>query len=464
MIASVAGNSGWRGLSPRWLYASLIVQFVTVGALVIEEVGVFRFVFRFLAFASSLMMLATLLLPTNPAVHGYTLRTIAYAFLAVLFIGFLHPALNGPLVGIAQIGLNLAILAPLFWVPHIAVDTTVLRRAILMVWGFYTLSAIVGVLQVYYPERFMPDPRFIRQLVGDEVAESLKIQLDDGQTLYRPMGLSDTPGGAGPAGLSAFITGLALAVTDRVLLIRVLGVIGAAIGIFCVYISQVRTSLIVAGIDLLAFMLIQGLRGKLDRAAGLLIFGATIFSVGFVWVMSIGSMAVGSRLETLTQDSAVNVYRANRGYFLVETFESYLPQYPFGAGLGRYGMMFNYFGDRSNPDSPPLWAEIQWTAWVFDGGLPLLLLGVGGVFLAIFNSARIALAAADSVLADMAAIITTLNIGVFAQTFGSIPFSGQTGLMFWLLNAALFVASVYRKPRRAILVARLAPAIPRMTW
>ncbi len=35
-----------------------------------------------------------------------------------------------------------------------------------------------------------------------------------------------------------------------------------------------------------------------------------------------------------------------------------LPQYPLGAGLGRWGMISAYFGDNSNR---PIWAEIQWT-------------------------------------------------------------------------------------------------------
>ena len=450
-----------NGLSPTWLYSFLIVQFVCVGALVVEELGVFRFIFRIMAFVSSLGMLTLMLTPANPLARGDWLRPIAVAYLAVLAMGFVHPALNSPLAGMASIGLNIAILAPLFWVPRIAIDSFVIRRMILMVWGFYTLSSIVGVLQVYFPERFMPDPKFIRQLVGEDVAESLKIQLDDGQSLYRPMGLSDSPGGAGTAGLATFVAGLALAVSDRVTLIRVLALMSAAVGIFCVYISQVRTMLIVAGIDLIVFTFITAVRGKLDRAAGLLIASSMTISLGFIWVMSIGSEAVGTRLSTLTSESAITVYQSNRGGFLLETFESILPEYPMGSGLGRHGMMYSYFGDKGNPDSPGLYAEIQWTAWVYDGGFPLLLLGVAGVMVAIFNAVRVAITSRDPVLADMATIITTINIGVLTQTFGSIPFVGQNGLMFWLLNSALFVATVARRP-----AIRRAPRLPqpRPAW
>ena len=447
-----------HGLPPVWVNIFLVVQFVCIGALVVERLGSFRFGFRIMTFVSSLLMLGAMITLPSPQMRGYPVRTIAVAYLCMLAMGFIHPELNTPLAGIAHIFLNLAIIAPVFWVPRFAIDAKALRRIILLIWGFYTLSATVGVLQVYFPDRFMPDPSFVRQLVGEDVAESLKIQLDNGQSQFRPMGLSDSPGGAGSAGLAAFVTGLALAVTDKNILIRALGFAGAAIGIFCVYISQVRTMLIVAGADLVVFMALTALRGKFDRAVGLLIAGVLTISLGFVWVMTIGSNAVGARLETLTDESTLTVYQQNRGYFLTETFERYLPEYPLGAGLGRYGMMFSYFGDRSNPFSPPIYAEIQWTAWVFDGGFPLLLLGLGGVLAAVYFAAKTALTSNDPVLTDMATIITTLHLGVFVQTFGNIPFSGQGGLTFWLLNAALFTASRYRRPitQRPIPMARRA--------
>lgn len=445
------------GISPKWLYGFMICQFICIGALVVEELGVFRFAFRFFAFASSLMMLAALLTAPNPSARGFVLRALASAYIVILSLGFLHPALNGPLVGIAQIGLNVAIMAPLFWVPRVAIDSAVLRRLILLIWGFNTLSSLVGVLQVYYPERFMPDPQFIRQLAGEDIAESLKIQLDDGTSLFRPMGLSDGPGGAGPAGLAAFVTGLALAVTDKVMAIRILGFLGASLGIFCVYISQVRVSLIVAGIDLMVFMAMMALRGKLDRAAGLLLVSGLSISAGFIWVMSVGSAAVGTRLATLTEKNAVELYQSNRGNFLLVTFEEFVPSYPFGAGLGRYGMMHSYFGDKANPSSPSLYAEIQWTSWVFDGGLPLMFIGFSALVVALYFSVRVALTSRDPVLADMATIITTLNLGTITQTFGSIPFAGQSGLSFWVLNATLFMATVARRPRPR-------PAAPRVAW
>ena len=46
-------------------------------------------------------------------------------------------------------------------------------------------------------------------------------------------------------------------------------------------------------------------------------------------------------------------------------------------------------------------------------------------------------------------MVVALNIGVLVGTFGYIPFAGQTGMMFWLLNAALFAATVADQGTRA---------------
>ena len=51
-------------------------------------------------------------------------------------------------------------------------------------------------------------------------------------------------------------------------------------------------------------------------------------------------------------------------------------------------MMASYFGDQYNPDSPPIWAEIQWTGWLIDGGLPLMLAAAAGMLVALREAFR----------------------------------------------------------------------------
>ena len=53
--------------------------------------------------------------------------------------------------------LYLAILAPLFWVPRLRINPAALRRALLLLWAFHTVSAGFGILQVYFPGRFQPN-------------------------------------------------------------------------------------------------------------------------------------------------------------------------------------------------------------------------------------------------------------------------------------------------------------------
>ena len=46
------------------------------------------------------------------------------------------------------------------------------------------------------------------------------------------------------------------------------------------------------------------------------------------------------------------------------------PRVLIGAGLGRWGMAAGYFGTASLPG---IWAEIQVTGWVVDGGILMLI-------------------------------------------------------------------------------------------
>ena len=454
--AVAPGRTSGPGLSPAILYGFMLVQFLCVGVLVVERVGSARMAFRVTTFVSSLALFAALLTPpVRGVVRKFPARSLATAVLALTFLGMIHPRLNSPLAGIAHVFLIAAVWAPVFWVQRFRVDAGVLRKMLLLFWGFNTLSSAVGVLQVYDPDRFMPDATFIRSLVGDEGAEGLKIKLDDGRELFRPMGLSDSPGGAGPAGVIAVATGLGFAIGERNVAVRVLAAAGAALGMFCVYISQVRAALVVVVVNMVVFTIVLAVRGRLDRAFGVAAGGALAVAGGFAWVTGIGGGAVTDRLSTLTEGSVGSVYYSNRGRFLEDTFESFIPDYPLGAGLGRYGMMHTYFGNKTNTESIPLWAEIQATAWVFDGGVPLLLVGYGAVAWACYFSVRVSLRAHDPRLADCATMIAAIELGTAAQTFGYIPFLGQVGLMFWLLNAAMYRAAMYTPA--AVRLPRLVP-------
>jgi hypothetical protein len=133
----------------------------------------------------------------------------------------------------------------------------------------------------------------------------------------------------------------------------------------------------------------------------------------------------------------------------METF-SYMMDYPLGAGLGRWGQMNHYFGDRNAPiERGPIWVEIQPTAWVIDGGAPLFLGYLGAIIAAMASTLRIALRGADPEVADWAAVVFAMNLGTLAACFAGPSFMGPGGVQFWLLAAVIHGANERARLARA---------------
>lgn len=428
-----------RQANPWWLYGFLLVQFACQSGLIFSPFGAVRQGLRVFTFVSSLVMLVAVL----GRGARYPLQPLVLAVIGVTALGLFNPGINSTESALAQVVLTACVWAPVFWVGRIGVTPDVFRRVILLMWGFHALSALVGVLQVYDPNRFAPDPQFVRQTYGDYV-EGMRIELDNGESIFRPFGLTDSPGGAATSGSFAALAGALLACSRVNVLLRLAGVMSVGVGMFCLYLCQIRASIIVTGIGLLGMVGLMVVRGRADKAIGLgWVIGLAVVG-GFVWATSIGSEAVTRRLETLIEDDPGKVYYANRGMFLEYTLDTALPEYPLGAGVGRWGMMQLYFGDPTNLADPRLHAEIQPTGWVYDGGLILLLLGYAALVGACWLAVRTAVQVPDESLAEGAAVVAAFSIGVFASSFGYTVFVSQTGMMFWVLNAALFAATVAR--------------------
>jgi hypothetical protein len=165
-----------------------------------------------------------------------------------------------------------------------------------------------------------------------------------------------------------------------------------------------------------------------------------VFLAAFELAMSLASDSVTERFTTLMGENKSEVYYSSRGLFVDETVNILLPQYPLGAGLGRWGMVNYYFGDNTDPQVPPLWVEIQWTGWLFDGGVPLIVVYICALWLALMVTMKIALGRNRSDLGIYATLLFTYDIGAIVDTFDSPFFAGQSGLEFWFLNAMLFAA------------------------
>jgi hypothetical protein len=411
-------------------------------ALLTGPTGVVRIALRIALYAASLLMLVA-----HPRARGRMHPAVPFAIVALIVVGLatLHPTTNSPLAGGAHALLYLAILAPLFWATRLGADATMLRRILLILWIFHSVSAAVGVLQVVFPGQFQP--RVSSMILGQEgimagYLESLRIG-DQGRRTFRPMGLTDIPGGAAIAAYYAVFFGLVFLVGERGRGWRLLSTASILIGSACLYLAQIRAMMVVALVASLGFWGVLVLRGRTVRAVRLTVAVLVATMLGISAAVALGGSGTSARIASLTQSPASEVYYSHRGHFLRETVEQLLPQYPLGAGLGRWGMMYAYFGDNSDPDRGSLWVEIQWTGWLFDGGIPLILAYFGALLVTLRFAWRASQVRAVDARHDVSlwgAALFGHDLGVLALIFSYPYFIGDLGIQFWMLNALLFSA------------------------
>lgn len=438
---SVAGASSQTDTGSKWqgartLFVFVIFQFACQLALLSERFTALRPLLRGAAFASSIGLFA--LLRGKKAHHP--VATLAYVILGLIGLSFFHPLTNGVMSGLAQVAMYVAILAPILWVPRLAFSVKDLRRFLTLLWSFHSASAVVGALQVYFPGRFQPATATV---LDDDYLQSLQITLANGERIFRPMGLTDTPGGAGVAGLYAVLLGAGL-LLGRPKFWQTIPLIGGMLaGAFALYLSQVRAAAIMLFICLAVIGALLAMRGKIGRLALATAIVGTVGVVAFVLAAQQGGSDSLARISNVFTGNARQLYYTNRGFFLEETLTELLPRYPLGAGLGRWGMMAAYFGDFSDITRAPIHVEIQWTGWLVDGGIPLVFLYAAAMGVATVYAFRVAFEAFDdtnSELTGFAILIVGYNVGAFAMTFNYALFMGNMGLEFWLLNGALFAA------------------------
>jgi len=200
---------------------------------------------------------------------------------------------------------------------------------------------------------------------------------------------------------------------------------------------------VMTGICVLAFCVMMALRRDYKRLTTTLCLLVGVIAMSFLWALQTGGEVVTGRLLSLVNQPVSDVYYTNRGHFLSDTVYIYLPKYPLGAGLGRWGMMNQYFGDNSDPESGMIWVEIQWTAWLLDGGVPLILAYVTALLIAMWVAWRIARQHSGTGEDDggiWGSLIVAYNLAALAVTFNYPLFIGQGGLEFWLVNCCLFAA------------------------
>lgn len=420
-----------------WIRAFVLFE-IACQLAVIGPLGSIRTLLRIASFGASLAFIFLV----RGQKRAHPAQNTAAVVVVILLLSVVNPTAAALPAALAQVALYVAILGPLWWVPRLQVTGKTLRTLLYTLWGFYSIGALVGVLQVYFPGRFQPNVSPVVLALGHGYVESLKIVTSGGVEVFRPMGLTDVPGGASSSALYAVILGIGVFITAERRWLSATAIGTVLIGLVCLYLSQVRAMMVVAGISIVGVTAVLVIRRDYRRVAS---FGVVVVAMAIASFRGARSLAGGSverRVQSLAQGTPEQVYMRNRGGFLVETFEDLLPEYPLGAGAGRWGMMQAYFGDRSNPNEA-LWAEIQWAGWVLDGGAPLLLAYCWMLGITLLVTLRLARRRfrSDPRLPLWAAVILGYSVGTCAFTFSYPVFLSQTGMEFWLLNLALFAAA-----------------------
>lgn len=434
-----AGRARPRGAFP-WVPAFIVFQLLCQMVLIVGDIGWARMVVRMAAFGASLALLVGL----RGRGGAHPAAGAGLGAILVLCICVFHPETRGLVGGVAQMGLYAAVLGPLFWVPRLtSIDMRMLRRAVMILWGFHVLSAGLGVLQVYRPGTFQPPVSAVVESKGQGYLESLKITTATGQRVYRPMGLTDVPGGASISGLYAVLLGVGFFLTRRTPGMMAAALASIGLGVACLYLSQVRALVVMTGISLVAVAGILVWRRDVRRLSTLVFGVALMVAIGFVAARGMAGADVTQRMGTLVRGRPGQVYYDNRGRFLEDALFKTLPQAPFGEGLGHWGMTATYFG--GSAPGKDVWVEIQWAGWIVDGGAPLLITYLLTLGLTLWGAWRIARARPPSAQAHdlpfWGAIVLAYSVGATALTFSYPIFLSQSGMEFWLLNATLFAAA-----------------------
>lgn len=439
--ATAAGEAGGMTAAERegdfWVCWFMIIQIATELA-IISPLGSIRTLLRIAAFGTSLAFLV--LVRGRAGFHPA--RTVGLVVVVWLALSVMHPSAAALPAALAQLALYLSIMAPLFWVPRLTVTTATLRRLVVILWLFHSVGSLVGVLQVYFPGHLQPNMSPVVLALGRGYTESLKIVTSGGVRVFRPMGLTDVPGGASSSGLYAVVLGIGMFLTTEKRWLSMFSIGTVLIGMMCLYLSQVRALMVITGISIVAVTVVLGIRRDYKRLSSFSVVLLVVFIGSFRGAVSLARESVESRVGSLTSATPGQVYERNRGQFLSQAFEELLPEYPLGAGMGRWGMMNSYFGDHSNPNEA-LWAEIQWNGWILDGGAPLVLLYVWTMGLTLLMTFRVSRWPPhdDPTLSLWATVILGYSIGTCALTFSFPVFLSQTGMEFWLLNAVVFTAA-----------------------
>ena len=419
---------------PEWFIVS---QTLLPALLLLPGTQNLRFPIRMSTYVLSLGILAymvlmrNLRLPKHPATR-WLIGTLAYL---ALMVG--HPLTNSVLGGVAQVGLYFCVMSPLFWAPSLVRSPEHFRRIVVILLVTNGLNATVGVLQVYDPGTWMP-AEYSRIVTQSQFGLGAVSYIGAaGERIIRPTGLFDTPGAVAGPGMFAALLGAVFAASPISKFYRLVSVGLAMTGIMAIYLSQVRTSLVLLVGMLAVYLLALLVQRRGSSAATFSALLVVIIIGGLTFAVSLGGANVMSRVTTLFEQDPFELYYASRGGQVAYAFGDVVDA-PFGSGLGRWGMIALYFFDASNLDAPSIWAEIQISGWLIDGGF--IVLATYGIALLVtaYYEWWVTRFAPDPRVRASGAVVLAANVGtaLFCLTF--TPFLTAIGMQYWFLAGALY--------------------------
>lgn len=441
VVPAAAGRVPWG-----FAEAFVISQTALPALLYLPGTQSIRLGLRFSAFAISLAAFAWWQLQPEDERESHPAQPWITGALALLAIMLFHPTTASLLGGLAHLMVYVAVIAPFFWAPSFVRTPEHFARLLGLLLICSGVNSAVGVMQVYDPARWMP-VELSRVVTESSIGLGPVTYLGpEGRIIVRPPGLFDTPGAVAAPGMFAALLGAVFGLSALPWWQRLAAFAASGAGLAAIYLSQVRVTFVVLLLMVAVYTFVLVRQGRMAKAttfgtlAGCLLFGS------FLLAVTLGGDSIAARFTTLFAEDPVDVYYRARGIQLDHTLSETIFEYPFGAGLARWGMAAGYFGSASLPG---LWAEIQITAWVIDGGFLLVILYGGALVVTAISEFRLAGRTEHARLAACAAVILAANVGVAVMIISFTPFVSQVGIQYWFLVGALHgVARHYPRVRR----------------
>lgn len=436
---------------PEWFIFSQAILFAI---LFIPGVSVVRLLTKVASFFTSLLAMYLVWRKGGIAERTQSFKACGMitAFLAIVSIMFVHPGTNSPVSGLADIVLWTSTYCVAYWSTASLRYANQLQRVFLLIFLINSTSALLGIGQFYKPNIFLPPSIGVLE-AGGLSAMIPYYTLDDGTQVLRPCGMTDTPGAAAPAGVMAAVMGIVVFTSRLPLWQRLIGIGLALPGATVIYLTHGRTAILMVVLSLMALTFVMALQNRWSGVVQIGVAGFIVVMGGFTWAASEGGKSVVERYLTLVEDSPTEVLtKSSRGQLVSHTLGTMAFEVPLGAGLGRYGQVYGYFGNWAYGDM--IWVETQVSAWLIDGGIPLLLLGFASVLYALYDTLRVARTCPSDSVAHWAAGVFAMNVSIFFACFGQMPFLTNIGQQFWLLAGMTHAADrwVRYQRRRGVVV------------